>query len=556
MSNIEEPPFQQPEFVPSSEPVPSSPPQLESTTPASPALLATPTSTKNHSPAEVEANTDSPTIPVSPTPSASSQGSTSKKFLARTRSFLTRKKSSNKLDQEREKASKVEAKKEMDLRRTQEEETRKSATKERKVPTPVSSVKKRVAELNQIANTNGSPNSITPSPSTNRFGKASSPTPASPSPLPSSNLPQPGSAASSIVPLPAVDESLQGPIKEEEGKNTGVLQPEHAAPEVVEQIEEKELATEFGSNSKEGTPFARPSNEIFESQPESTIPSVVVDEPPAQEAEHLGVKVPSALEDLPSPLPAPTPQSNLAHETPVLVSKDETPAQSSLSGFPTEGTINTNETQQDAPAQEASHLAVKLPSQLEDLPSPIPSPSPLPDDQTTFDPLTSEPEAEQSLESTETILPIPPTFVSPTQDISDLHQRDPSSSATVLPDQDEMDSTINHSRLLNGDAPRTPSKQNEGPHDLSTLVTPTAPPPPIFHSSSSSPHNNSEDPFIDSTPVKPSSSSNPPPPLVSSQSNFSISTRNSTDTFETAAVPSTATSANASAASSIHDHEE
>lgn len=551
LSNVEEPPFEQPEIVQSRESIPSSPPRQESTTPASPSLLATPTSTTNHSPADPEVGQDSPTIPImgSPTPSSNSQGSTSKKFLARTRSFLTRKKSSSKLDQEREKASKAEAKQEKELRRIQENESRKSAKTERQAPTPVSSVKKRVAELNQIANTNGSPNSITPSTSFPRLMKVSSPTPASPSPLPSSDLPQPGSAASSIVPLPAVNEPQQSLIEEEEGEKTSVLQPEHAPPEVIREIEEDELATEFGSTPTDDSPFARPSTEISESQPESTIPSVTIDEPPTQETEHLEVKVPSALEDLPSPLPSPTPQSDLTDETPILVSEEDVFTHSRLPDSHDGGSFEPNEVHHDAPSQEASHLAVKVPSHFEDLPSSIPSPSPLPEDQSSFDPLTSEPD---SIEPTETILPIPPTLaVSPTQeqDISDndLHQRDPSSSsaATVvdLPDQDEMDMTINHQS--NGDVPRTPSKQTVEPHDLST---PTAPTPPIFHSSpSSSPHgNNSQDPFIDSTPVK-------QPPLVSSQSNFSISTRNSTDTFETAAVPSTATSANASAASSIHN---
>ncbi|GAA5911380.1 uncharacterized protein JCM6883_000075 [Sporobolomyces salmoneus] len=510
--------------------------------PTSPPTLAAPTSPS----LDPSSKSSSPTVPSSPTPSGTSQGSSSsKKFLARTRSFLSRKKSSTTLDKDKakEKAQADLLKRETSLRRTQPPRDESEASpmtkkeKERQAPTPVSSVKKRVAELEAAANREAS---VTPTQTTtgSRIRKASSPTPASPtsrdspSPLP----PQTGSAASSIIPLPEVED-----VQEEGTVDRQLSAPElepQSTPEVIEEIHEEERDTEIGppTNLDKDEPVEKP----------IAIPSVVVEETLAQEENSSALEEPSSNPQAESVESANPPLSADLVDSDRLVKEEEE-------------RINSSETLGDIPAQEANHLSVKVPSSLEDLPSPLPSPSPAPLSD-------SEPVAQLTESESTPQIQAPPGEFEKEEIPSLQHERQNTEATITLPSHEgnELESIV----------PQTPLK-NSTTNDPSSLVTPSA----ALFTSSSSPSkqptvatNDESDPFIDSTPIK-----QPPPPSltpspvsvpsessasspsqlhrqVTSQSYRSVSTKDSMETFETAGNGGGTESLN-SGSSSLHGNE-
>ncbi|GAA5962627.1 hypothetical protein JCM3765_006864 [Sporobolomyces pararoseus] len=576
LSNVEEPIFEPHPVVETEAELPTSPqrdstnptsPQRDSTNPTSPTNLAAPASPALDS----AANADSPTIPPSPTPSGTSQGSSSsKKFLARTRSFLSRKKSTSALDKGREKekvaTAKAEAKREKELRKIQQNEIRNSAKKERHVPTPVSSVKKRVAEL-EAANV-----SVPSTPTTaSRIRKTSipiSPTPVSPTPMPAS-LSQPGSAASSIVPLPSAEHNdLEGLVEEtkeeedhpEQESEISPLHPENPLSEVTQEIHKEEMEPEIGPSTVDEE--LTTSQEEPKTEEPPIVPSQVIEESDVQEEGQADVRVPSALGDLHSPLASPTPQSDLLERTEPLVIEEAN--QLEPTGL-TEGESLTGVETSDVPAQEENHLSVKIPASLKDLPSPLPSPSPAPITEVHSQAILVDSndndaqarESETTPEEAQTVPEIVPPAAESLVEIGGeegsqlLHHERQNTEMTVVPDES----------ISKEEAPQTPLKNSSSEAiDPASLATPIAPSATLFASSTSPPNAltptvPNDDPFIDSTPVKNSSQpASPPqqsPALVNSESRRSISTRNSIDTFETAdAPPSTL----ASASSSLHDH--
>ncbi|GAA5985947.1 hypothetical protein JCM5350_007815 [Sporobolomyces pararoseus] len=563
LSNVEEPIFESnPVVVPHQAELPNSPPQLDSTLPTSPTNLAAPSSPALDS----VANADSPTIPPSPTPSGTSQGSSSsRKFLARTRSFLSRKKSTNALDKVKEKEKekeKAEVKKEKELRKIHQQDEIRNSIKTRQIPTPVSSVKKRVAELEAAASEANGPSSSSSVPSTptstafSRIRKINSttpvsPTPGSPTPMPTTSLSQPGSAASSIVPLPSVeDDRVELPIddpKEEELEQESEVSPleaENPLTETVQEINEEEMNTEIGTSTvEEGIKILQE-----EPNPEEPliVPSLVLEEPSAQEEQHLDVKVPSTLNDLPSP----TPHSDLLEQTEPLTVEPPTEPESVAGESLTEVTTTS-----EIPTQEENHLSVKLPSNLEDLPSPLPSPSPVPNAGESSQALLADDvghprESEMTLEETQAVPEIvPPVTESLVEEEGGgpeiVHHERENTEMTVVPDESSS----------SDEAQRTPLKNSSSEmNDPSSLTTPIALSSATLFPSSTSPSSSlptttpNDDPFIDSTPVKTTC----PSSLVNSESQRSISTKNSIDTFETAdAIPPSTV---ASASSSFHGH--
>ncbi|GAA5930613.1 uncharacterized protein JCM15063_002414 [Sporobolomyces koalae] len=635
LSNLDEP-----SFVPITE---------DTAQPASQTKLATPESSARFNTTVIP---DSPTIPPSPTPSSTSQASSSsKKFLAKTRSFLSRKKSGSALDKEKDKSPKpVEAKKDKDLRHLQDQDgTRNSAKKEpskRLPPTPVSSVKKRVAELEAAANAQTFP----PSPTTaSRLGKnvvTTSPAPDSPTPQP-----RPLSVASSIIPLPpteelgnpepteakevAVNDSLattpeqatqeiradeedtelglstvhdsqyaqeekpdsaaeaetlteephsvveeeetlmttdtllssserRNPVQEslsamaisEDAENHEPREPEHAEPETTpigqEDLQQLEAQRTLSESTTEENPHASSSG---------------FDQPPEQESNGELANAEMMVEQ-----PANIPENEESYAADVELDsssrKEEersTGDERALASGPVQETIHdaakikhaevedeaanapdsetldqTDTASPQIPMQEAQHLEVKVPSSLEDLPTPIPSPSPYASEQPVAI-LVDETRVEDVQDS---------DLTEPSDAETDLvqaHERE-ASTVTVVPEESASPA--------NGVPPTTPSKP-DFVHS-SSMTTPIASSAALFGSSisPSTSNSNHEDPFIDSTPIKPSlvdetDASLIPAALVESGSNRSLSTKNSQDTFETAAVASTL----ASAASSLHAHE-
>ncbi|GAA5889564.1 hypothetical protein JCM5296_005986 [Sporobolomyces johnsonii] len=421
-------------------PIPSTPATLASPSPSANTPLSRSLS---------QSSQTSPAEPMSPTPSNASTGSASKKFLSNVGGLLRRKKSSlGKEEREREKEQakldKAEAKREKELRRVREEELRKEQ-KQRKAPALVSNVRARVKEIEAEAGLVAVPASPTTTPS--RIRTASSPRPASPSPAspsPAPSLPRSVSTASSIVPaslrqirrvpVPAeevavepvtVDQpqkELSVPVDaspvgepEEAPSSTPAVSPVEETAEVqavstVDEPKEESTATPavaIVDEPKEETavPLSpEPKEEVavpLDDEPAAEQPASTVSEPeeeqtaptppiivasPTQEPEHLEVKVPSSLDDVPAPIPSTTTQTISTAVVEHLVEADATWVVPALEPpvFATEqdgdhtGPIPPIPVEVASPAQESQHLYVKVPSSFADLPSPEPSPTPHP----------------------------------------------------------------------------------------------------------------------------------------------------------------------------------
>ncbi|GAA5867677.1 hypothetical protein JCM8547_001339 [Rhodosporidiobolus lusitaniae] len=524
-----------PPATPRKSPLPARASAASPRTPISPSL--SPDLSRSFSHASQQAK--SPTLPPkSPTPSSGSTASTSRKFLAGVGSLLRRKKSG--LDstsppsspasttaspsvKDRVETAKEAAKREKEeakaLRKVREEELRKEI-KERKAATPVSNVKARVKEIEEEHRAEAvSP--ATPSRVRTLSGVNDSPTPAGgmsrSGSLAGGGLARPGSMVSltgvsaaaaggaaagmpvfGAVTAAKVDEPFEveekelpaAPVEQVEGQVDDAPvedAPTAEAPETIKPVEPVELfeaaqpveaeesdvpAVEEAAPLEEvAAPAAlsqettapaveiasresvTPALQVASQQPDDdhTGPiSVPSNTTPAQEMEHLTVKLPSALDDLPSPIPSPTPQPDSAVPVPILVEADdathvlpaieppvfvvdeptappaeEQPAQPDMVDSPvTSADMPSLAISHDpegdhtgpipsisltspppAPAQESEHLHVKVPSSLEDLPSPMPSPTPSPLEATQVEPLAED--------WTETLPEIhPPVFVS------------------------------------------------------------------------------------------------------------------------------------------------
>ncbi|BGP19813.1 hypothetical protein JCM10213v2_007944 [Rhodosporidiobolus nylandii] len=477
-------------------------------TPASPSLAA-------HD-ASLSRSLSQESAPKSPTPSNTSTGSASRKFLSNVGGFLRRKKSTlspaekaQKAADERRAQEELEQKQ---LRKLREEELRREI-RERKIPTPVSNVKARVKEIEQEHAEASSPVGQAISPSRSARPLSMYGAPASPSPM-SSGLPRDVSLASirprsrspankeepvKQDPKPveqetrlaehefeAVQLASDGPFEQEAQQSAPVIEevapspaaetasPVKASPQVDgptstagadnELLHSEQPAQVDARSASEGVPVseapppaepsegaalaeeqtdaggAQPSAQAPEPLSQTPVVEVVppLEEPafpaerdalepveedvtgplppvepdtPAQEKEHLQVKLPSAFEDLPSPIPSPTPQPDSPADLTLLAETEddataplpdiqppvfvvEPAAQNGENGEIEPEPLRSGETtiEEDhtgpipsislsspppAPAQESEHLHVKVPSPLDDLPSPMPSPTPL-----------------------------------------------------------------------------------------------------------------------------------------------------------------------------------
>ncbi|GAA6018808.1 hypothetical protein JCM11491_006871 [Sporobolomyces phaffii] len=529
-------------------------------------------------------NPDSPTIPTSPTPSQGSAASSSttkssKRFLARTRSFLSRKKSSSQLVLAADANSDPPAKtrdpsSSLSNQRPQTPPRRPwtakvprsaAADKERvavvsPTPTPVSSVKKRVAELeaaslasssSEIINGGGGGNShhLPSSPTTSAARivvpprpRPNSPTPpASPSPGPQD---PPGSAASSIVPLPRVDH--------DEAVESSSLVREVVEEEIRDEQLETELGpTDSGDDHRGAEALGSPSEDVSTLAPP--------DPAEADESKHEEhVSTTARLTDEASTAAPGAPEEEHAADADERVEVDG---------------IGPSSTRA-VPTQEEQHLDVKVPTRLEDLPSPLPSPSPAPVDEghASAAPLVGD-DHDESI----------PTVLAEEDDTSRSHVREPTDStieAEVEADAASGDGTGGGGvpmapRTEPASVPHTPIKQvvaaaaaTAPSEEDAALATPVAPSATLFPSSSppsSSPAaasrpspaplplGSDNDPFVAVTTETTNPGESAPPSRTGddmddddetrrSESRPSLaSTRNSMDTFETAAVVPTST---------------
>ncbi|GAA6015544.1 hypothetical protein JCM10207_008630 [Rhodosporidiobolus poonsookiae] len=363
--------------------------------------------------------------PKSPTPSNSSTGS--KKLLASVGGFLRRKKSN--VDKDAAKRAKEDAKREKEeqkqLRKLREEELKREV-RERKAPTPVSSVKKRVKEIEEEEQAATGPGgaaspaqgsvsgSTTPvrSRTTSGFGSNG---PASPTPVPR-GLARPASVASSLraaSPVTAVGGEVIKPAEvEAQPKNDITAEPDLAAQGPVMVDEPRETsdavpASQVGDEEDSATP--QPS--ASEDQPAPAAGQLVDEVPTALPAEEADVAQPAETTSATAPLARyeETNYNSSQIEDAVADSNEHTspaPPVLELLAEPEQDVTGPVEVgSSPAPAQEAEHLQVKLPSSLDDLPSPTPSPTPQPD--------AAEPA--QLVEDSEPTQPIPeiqpPVFV-------------------------------------------------------------------------------------------------------------------------------------------------
>lgn len=383
----------------------------------------------------------SPPPPKSPALSTGSTSSTSRKFLGQVGGFLRRKKSSNlgtptsRAEKEAALRATEEAKQ---LRKVQEEELRREV-KARKAATPVSSVKKRVKEIEEEAKaeaeagTEGAPATPQRGRTTSGGSKQGSPRPASPTPQRSAsalghsiamdeadeakaveeNVPEPASKDRAMVAsgLPFLGAAAAG-VGAAAVAAGGVVavaygqdEVEGEQKEVVEEgVEEQPLSEEMHVEE----PNAPAVLLEAPSQPDEDaltgpIPPQAIDTP-AQESQHLFVKLPSSLDNLPSPIPSPSPQASFGScESAQLASDDDTtqtfpdlsppvflvqqPDSDATPQLDLSTAYDGDENHtgpipdiamvSPAPAQESEHLLVKIPASYEDLASPLPSPTPL-----------------------------------------------------------------------------------------------------------------------------------------------------------------------------------
>lgn len=365
--------------------------------------------------AESARSRDSRTAPKSPTPSRGSTSSTgSRKFLASVGGFLKRKKSTVSKEQARRDKDAAEAaareeREAKELRKLREEELRREV-RERKAPTPVSNVKARVREIEEEEAAVGASAVVPTSPTTpSRVRTASGgPRPATPT----RSLARPGSVLSlrsaaaaktgaPELPLPPIP----APAPVENGSNeVAVAEPEPAA--VSATVAGGPAGPSVDDSVTLSTVDEPTLVSSVETAPESDHTGVIGVAPvvsPAQESQHLHIKAPGALDELASPLPSPTPHTAETGEPALLADgedltaplPDVAPPVSALAtgqdpvsvadvetllADPDEAhaaVIPSIDISSPAPTpQTPEHLHVKVPSALEDLPSPVPSPTP------------------------------------------------------------------------------------------------------------------------------------------------------------------------------------
>ena len=321
------------------------------------------------------------------------------------------------------------------LRKVEEEEKRR-IVKEQKTPKLVSNVKERVREIEEevirspTAAAGPASNPTSPirsnspkqppvTPNRSSFLQAS-PSSSARGPPPILAPPIVAGSPTSLAPATLPMSLLASETEHSFGGDAEV--PESAVADISEPVVvggvpsspdvHKYLSGEAASASPEPEPPAGHEHiaaSPVDPDPESVVPNVSgttspLRPPPTQESEHLHVKVPTSLAELPSPMPSPSPfvaegegeavplvedvpvvQDDLrtitSHPEPEL----ETPADYKhvAADFADRGTESIASNTAGAaspprlpPTQESEHLHVKLPASLAELPSPIHSPSP------------------------------------------------------------------------------------------------------------------------------------------------------------------------------------
>ncbi|GAA6053228.1 hypothetical protein JCM3770_002666 [Rhodotorula araucariae] len=355
-----------------------------------------------HSPALSQGSQPSFRMPKSPTPSSSSTGS--RRFLASVGGFLKRKKSAVEKDQARQdKADAVREKEEQkQLRKLREEELRREI-KERKAPTPVSNVKARVREIEEEHGAAGAAPASPMTPSRVRpASSTTSPRPGTPTRIASRHPSATSLRAlsdTSVVPppdqplpaLPADSDVVDPLVHADSAAQLQVEAPEAAAYHDVSPNTVDKLSMLLG----------------YEGAAEDERAGSI--RLPAQESQHLHVKLPSSLDDLPTPVPSPTPQAmDAAPAEPLPTSDDDqtTPipnlvqpvfaaAAPDIVGKQMDEECVDADADEDhtvvlspidvsapVPAQSPEHLHFKVPSSVADLLSATPSPTPHRDEDT------------------------------------------------------------------------------------------------------------------------------------------------------------------------------
>lgn len=322
------------------------------------------------------------------------------------------------------------------LRKVEEEEKRRTV-KEQKTPKLVSNVKERVREIEEevvrsptaaagpasdptspIRSSSPKQQPVTPNRSSlNQASPSSSARGPPPILAPPIVAGSPTSLAPATVPMSLLvsetEHSLGGDANVAEFPAADVIEPVvvdglPSNPDVHD-----DLSGEAASASPEldlPAEHERIASDTVHAGPERIIANAAVaasppEVAPTQESEHLHVKVPTSLAELPSPMPSPSPfvadgegeAVPLVEDVPVIQdglrtitsnpeperkSEPETPADyqhvaASPADRETE-VMASDAADAASPTPESEHLQVKVPASLADLPSPIPSPSPSP----------------------------------------------------------------------------------------------------------------------------------------------------------------------------------
>ncbi|BGP51344.1 hypothetical protein JCM10450v2_007282 [Rhodotorula kratochvilovae] len=367
--------------------------------PQTPHTLASPSlsAAAAHSPALSQGSQSSFGIPKSPTPSSSSTGS--RKFLASVGGFLMRKKSA--VDKEQARRDKADAAREKEeqkqLRKLREEELRREI-KERKAPTPVSNVKARVREIEEEhAAVSAAPTSPATPSRVRTASSSTSPRPGTPTRSVSRHASVTSLRALSSAPaVPPPDEPLPALPIDAAPADAPAQAETHA-----ERLEALNSSDSFVHAAEEPSMLLAPEPVVDEEHTGIIAqPSALT---PAQELQHLQVKVPSSLDNLTSPIPSPTPQSAEPHNYSLIAGDDDhtaplpdlTPpvfavtapaplvddASDDEVAAPAAGEEHTAvlpslDVSSPVPAQTPEHLHVKVPSAFADLPPAAPSPTP------------------------------------------------------------------------------------------------------------------------------------------------------------------------------------
>ncbi|GAA6036197.1 hypothetical protein JCM8097_006830 [Rhodosporidiobolus ruineniae] len=587
---------------------PATPKKSLSAVSASPTAPQTPVSPtlSPHSPVSrtlsQSSEADAGLAPSSPTPSNASSGS--RKFLSNVGSLFRKKSQLSPSEKEAAKREKEEAKQ---LRKLREEELRREV-RERKAPTPVSSVKKRVKEIEEeekeatgAIGSGGGSGTSSPAPGgaatpvrTRIMSMYGSPAPASPTPAsrsasglarPASMISLPRSVAptstppSSVEPAPvaepvqSVEAQVDEPLVEPTGESDSVAADKPAAavsshPSSTSAVDQAdagqavdtsvfdvdEPATEQDGAAPVLVETPALVEPVLVEEDDSTGPAILpaAADAPAQESEHLHVKLPNTLDALPSPIPSPTPQPETSFDPTPLAAGDDDLTQPLPNIQPPVFVVEPAESQQEeqkevdstvengetrieddhtgpialldtaspAPAQESEHLHVKIPTSLDGLPSPIPSPTPLAAEGVEVEPLAED--------LTETLPEIkPPVFVpvetagEGEEPVKEVEEVAPAAS------DGEFAATVQHERDSNvveepkqAETASTPVEEQKDPLD-SLAVSSPAPSPhfelpttPTKPAPSNGTTSSSHDVAEHSTPLAPSTDVFSGPPAV------------------------------------------